>query len=68
MSNKIAVIDPLSGNVKRWVRVDALTRSVAGDMSNRTPNGIGWKKEKKELYLSGKLWQKVFLVDLKEKK
>jgi glutamine cyclotransferase len=58
----IAIIDPATGLVVRWIDMRAL-HPVAHDF-NATPNGIAYDKEQNKLFLTGKLWPVLYEVAL----
>jgi glutaminyl-peptide cyclotransferase len=62
----IARIDPASGNVVGWIDLTGLlppekrgTTSVDAVL-----NGIAWDSKHKRLYVTGKLWPKLFEIEL----
>lgn len=71
-TNRIARIDPGTGQVTLWLDVEALTREVraAADQAGRpltaedVPNGIAFVPERGTLLLTGKGWPTVFEVQL----
>eukprot|EP00933_Yihiella_yeosuensis_P076276 TRINITY_DN8597_c0_g1_i1.p1 TRINITY_DN8597_c0_g1~~TRINITY_DN8597_c0_g1_i1.p1 ORF type:complete len:359 (-),score=61.75 TRINITY_DN8597_c0_g1_i1:124-1131(-) len=68
----LARIDPSSGSVKGWVLLDGiLDRTSAGEeakKAGREPpdvlNGIAWDGEKKRLFVTGKLWPKLYEIEV----
>ena len=67
LSDVIVIIDPVSGRVEGVVDLEGLLPE-----SDRTPdtdvlNGIAWDPEAKRLFVTGKNWDKLFEIELKEK-
>lgn len=60
-STLIAVIDPVKGTVKRWLDLSAL---VPGDASpEEVANGVAWDPAARRLYVTGKRWPWMFVVE-----
>lgn len=65
MTNEIARIDPASGRVTAWIDLDGL-RAAAGPGADRNAvaNGIAYDAANERLFVTGKLWPKLFQVRL----
>ena len=68
-SNRIAVIDWNQGRVERFIDFSYLQKLVKlpSDSYSRTNavlNGIAYDEETNALYLTGKLWNRMFRVEL----
>ncbi|KAL3679957.1 hypothetical protein R1sor_022913 [Riccia sorocarpa] len=65
----IARISPQSGRVTGWVVLQGLKNSLIdrGAKNLDVLNGIAWDKEENKLYVTGKMWPKVFQIRLVEK-
>lgn len=65
--NTIARIDPQTGHVKGWIDLSGLLKP--GDISNEEAvlNGIAYDEAGDRLFVTGKLWPKLFEVRLKQK-
>jgi glutamine cyclotransferase len=61
----IARIDPASGAVKGWIDVTALARVNVGRDPEGVPNGIAYDPRSKRLFVTGKLWPKLYEIKLK---
>lgn len=61
-ANAIVRIDPASGRVKGLIDLSALVREVAASDPEAVPNGIAWDRKTRRLYVTGKLWPKVFRI------
>ncbi|UCD36362.1 MAG: glutaminyl-peptide cyclotransferase [Nitrospiraceae bacterium] len=63
-TDTIAVIDPGSGRVTAWIDLEELSRQAGGDRMVRTLNGIAYDKEKDRLFVTGKLWPKLYEIEI----
>ena len=65
--NVIARIDPQSGHVKGWIDLSGLLKP--GDVTDEEAvlNGIAYDEAGDRLFVTGKLWPKLFEVRLKQK-
>ena len=65
--NRVARIDPQTGRVLAWVDFTGLLK--AGDVSNDEAvlNGIAYDEAGGRLFVTGKLWPKLFEVRLKDR-
>ena len=64
LTNTIAVIDPKSGHVLAWVDVSPLAAMVGERGADAVPNGIAYDPAGDRLFVTGKLWPKLFEVRL----
>lgn len=61
-SPMIAVIDPATGGVRRWLDLRPLMpRGVGADA---VANGLAWHGEEGALYATGKLWPVMYVLDV----
>ena len=60
-SNKIACINSQTGRVIRWIDLSHIDESTGLDDVH---NGIAWDKNKNKIYVTGKLWKKVYEISL----
>lgn len=60
--DQIAIIDPDFGVVKAWLNLEGLL--APGEESRRADvlNGIAYDREQKRLFVTGKLWPKLFEI------
>lgn len=63
MTTTIARIDPKTGNIDGLMDLSSLVPS--GLSPDAVANGIAWDPSKKRMYVTGKLWPKVFELELK---
>lgn len=63
-TDRIARIDPVSGNVKAWIDLSGLRRLVGAHRSDDVLNGIAYDREGGRLFVTGKNWPKLFEVTL----
>lgn len=62
--DRIIAIDPQSGAVKGWVNLRALREDSlpGGGSSDAVANGIAWDRARNGLWVTGKLWPKLYLI------
>ncbi|KQN25157.1 glutamine cyclotransferase [Sphingomonas sp. Leaf33] len=60
----IVAIDPADGHVTRIIDAGALSREIAPNDPDAVLNGIAWDPAGKRLFVTGKLWPKLFEVTL----
>jgi glutaminyl-peptide cyclotransferase len=60
----IARIDPSSGQVLGWIDISTIlpAQDVPG---SEVPNGIAYDEEGKKIFVTGKLWPKLFEIEVK---
>lgn len=58
----IARIDPATGAVKSWLDAALLPRTGAPDAPVDVFNGIAWDPQGRRLFVTGKLWPKLYEV------
>ncbi|NOZ49357.1 MAG: glutaminyl-peptide cyclotransferase [Chloroflexi bacterium] len=63
-TDRVAVIDPQNGRVKAWIDLSGLLSA-----EDRTPpvdvlNGIAYLKDEDRLFVTGKLWPKLFEIQV----
>jgi glutamine cyclotransferase len=65
--NRVARIDPQTGNVKGWIDFAGLLKP--GDVTDEEAvlNGIAYDEAGDRLFVTGKLWPKLFEVRLRQK-
>lgn len=63
----IAIIDPATGNVKGMIDCKGLLPGSLRTYTTDVLNGIAYNPDKKEIYLTGKYWPKMYKVRLVEK-
>jgi glutaminyl-peptide cyclotransferase len=65
LTNRIARIDPVSGKVTGWIDLTGLMPPEAvGGNEEAVPNGIAYDAAHDRLFVTGKLWPKLFEVRL----
>ena len=60
----IAVIDPKTGNVTDWINLSGLYLQQTGEPQPEVLNGIAYDTNDGKLYITGKLWKKVFEIEV----
>jgi glutaminyl-peptide cyclotransferase len=64
-SDSIAVINRADGKVANWIDCSSLAKRVRkGSAGAEVLNGIAW--DGKRLWITGKLWSKIFALELKD--
>jgi len=64
-TNRIARIDPASGNVTGWIDLTGLLSSTdQGGNPEAVLNGIAYDAQQKRLFVTGKHWPKLFQIQL----
>lgn len=65
MTDRIARIDPATGRVKGWIDLSGLNfRAGAALDPDAVLNGIAWDAKGRRLFVTGKLWPKLFEIQL----
>lgn len=68
-TNTIARIDPASGKILGWIDFSKLYPDAGkGHNAENVMNGIAYDAEKKRLFVTGKLWPKIYEVKVIPKK
>jgi glutaminyl-peptide cyclotransferase len=67
-SERIARIDPASGRVTGWIELAGLTPAPAPGAAIDVLNGIAWDATGKRLFVTGKLWPRLFEIRLTPKR
>jgi len=62
--NRIAVISPLSGRVTEWIDCTRLVPEHLGDDAERVLNGIAFRPSDNRLFITGKQWPVLYLIEL----
>ena len=63
-SDRIAKIDPKSGQVTAWIDLTAIAEPETREQED-VLNGIAWDPERQRLFVTGKNWSKVFEIAVK---
>ncbi len=64
-SDKIVRIDPASGQVKSYLDLTGILPEAEKDNSEAVLNGIAYDSQRKRIFVSGKLWPRIFEIRLK---
>jgi glutaminyl-peptide cyclotransferase len=67
MQDRIARIDPQSGKVNAWVDMSGLRPAESRSDSSAVLNGIAYDEASDRLFVTGKLWPKLFEIKLKSR-
>jgi glutamine cyclotransferase len=63
LTDKIAIIDPQTGQVKAWIDLTGIYTQENND-PNSVLNGIAYDAEGDRLFVTGKLWSQLFEIKL----
>ncbi len=66
-SDKIVRLDPESGKILAWIDLSGLLPDARQQNSEAVLNGIAYDPAKDRLFVTGKLWSKIFEIRLKKK-
>jgi len=64
MTPLIARIDPATGQVRAWIDLTDLVNRNAGANPDATLNGIAWDAQNRRLFVTGKLWPRLYEIRL----
>jgi len=62
MTDKIAIISPQNGHVLEWINLAGLLPDVERRGPNAVLNGIAYNPATHQLFVTGKLWPKIFQI------
>jgi glutamine cyclotransferase len=60
-SDRIARIDPKSGQVTAWIDLSAIAEKDAHEQED-VLNGIAWDSGRQRLFVTGKNWSKIYEI------
>lgn len=63
-TDRIVIIDPETGIVDGEINLQGILNTQAYNRPLDVLNGIAWDQKKKALYVTGKLWPKLFQIEL----
>jgi glutamine cyclotransferase len=63
LTNKIAIINPQTGQVKAWIDLSGIYTQESND-PNSVLNGIAYDVEGDRLFVTGKMWSQLFEIKL----
>jgi glutamine cyclotransferase len=64
MTNRIAIISPKTGDVVRWINLTGILPLPEERGPNAVLNGIAWNPATHQLLVTGKLWPKIFEIEV----
>ena len=67
LTNRIARIDPQTGEVKGWIDVGLLPEAIHKTDREETPNGIAYDAEHDRLFITGKDWPHLYEIRIDDK-
>jgi glutamine cyclotransferase len=63
-TDRIAIINPETGQVEAWINLKKLANQAGGDSRIKTLNGIAYDEENDRLFVTGKLWPNIYEIKL----
>jgi len=66
-SEQIARIDPATGNVIGWIDLAGILPSIDRTGKEDVMNGIAYDAARDRLFVTGKLWSKLYEIKLKQR-
>ena len=63
-TDRIAIINPDTGEVEAWINLEKLVAKAGGDNNIKTLNGIAYDGENNRLFVTGKLWPHIYEIKL----
>jgi glutamine cyclotransferase len=63
-TDRIAIIDPVKGEVTSWIDLTGLENELDSSVDIDVLNGIAYDNETERLYVTGKLWPNLFEIAL----
>jgi len=63
-TNRIARIFPATGKVTEWIDLSGLRPAAVQQNDNAVLNGIAYDSQHDRLYVTGKLWPKLYEIKL----
>ena len=63
-THTIAIIEPETGRVRGWIDLEGLSRHAGGDTTLKTLNGIAYDEKTNRIFVTGKLWPKMYEIEL----
>ncbi len=63
LRKQIAIINPQTGNVRAWIDLTGIANSETTN-SNNVLNGIAYDSEADRLFITGKMWSKLYEIQL----
>jgi glutamine cyclotransferase len=64
LTDRIARIMPQTGQVKGWIDLKGILSNEGGGEQEGVLNGIAYDAENERLFVTGKLWPKLFEIEL----
>lgn len=64
MTRWLVRIDPATGVVTGAMDLQPLMEQAGGDLYEKTPNGVAWDPATRRLFVTGKRWNRLFVLEL----
>ncbi len=66
LDNLIAIINPTTGEIERYVDISPAAKAIGNQRSADVANGIAYDSASGKIYITGKLWDKLFEIKIKQ--
>jgi glutamine cyclotransferase len=63
-SSKIAIINPVTGQVTAYIDLDDLVQMYTSKNSDAVLNGIAYNSKTEQLYVTGKFWSNIYEIQI----
>ena len=63
-TDRIAIINPGTGQLEAWINLEKLVNQAGGNNSIKTLNGIAYDEENDRLFVTGKLWPHIYEIKI----
>ena len=63
-TDQIAIIDPTTGHVTGWIDMSGLWTPPADEQGESVLNGVAYLPQTKHLLVTGKLWPRMYEIEL----
>jgi glutamine cyclotransferase len=63
-TDKIAIINPESGEILSWLDLSSIKNLLDSNQKIDVLNGIAYDSNNNELFITGKLWPKMFKIKI----
>ncbi|MCL2134753.1 MAG: glutaminyl-peptide cyclotransferase [Candidatus Bathyarchaeota archaeon] len=65
-SSKIAIINPVSGQVEAYIDLDKIAQPYIAENAEAVLNGIAYNTQTMQLYVTGKNWSNIYEITINE--
>lgn len=65
-TDEIVIIDPETGRVEGWINLKGILKATERRSNTNVLNGIAWDSDQERLFVTGKLWPRLFEIRIRE--